>query len=113
MSITRSTTTRRSCGSSSGGSWALPPRGPGVAGDKWFLAERDRHANNLGESLVRESRDAEVGFDLEVEIDPPGTAVRPTPRPRRTANCRPTPFEVALHRGYYERVDSRSEDARG
>src|SRR4029079_11184558 len=51
-----------------------PPRGPGAKGDKWFLTERDRHANNLGESLVPGKRDADVGFDLDVKIDAPEAA---------------------------------------
>jgi phospholipase C len=79
-----------------------PPRGPGAAGDKWFLTARDRHANNLGESLVPDRPDPEVGFDLDVEIAAPEapcvdeTAAYPAPPP--------SAFEVALDRGYYERV---------
>jgi len=79
-----------------------PPRGPGAAGAKWFLTARDRHANNLGEGLVPDRPDPEVGFDLDVEIGAPEapcvneTAANPAPPP--------STFEVALDRGYYERV---------
>jgi len=79
-----------------------PPRGPGAAGDKWFLTARDRHANNLGESLVRSRPDPDVGFDLDVKIHAPeapcvtGDAAYMSPPP--------STFEVALNRGYFDRV---------
>jgi phospholipase C len=81
-----------------------PPRGPGVKGDKWFLTERDRHANNLGESLVPGKRDADVGFDLDVKIDAPEAVCATNAAPAAYRDFPPGPFEVALHRGYYERV---------
>ena len=80
-----------------------PARGPGAATDKWFLTARDRRANNLGESLVRGKRDADIGFDVDVKIDPPAPPCSDV-TPAAYVEPPPTPFEVALHRGYYERV---------
>src|SRR4029077_15827876 len=39
-----------------------PPRGPGASNAKWFLTPRDRHANNLGETLLSGKTNPEVGF---------------------------------------------------
>jgi phospholipase C len=84
-----------------------PARGPGAATDKWFLTARDRHAANLGESLLREKPDPDVGFDVAVKIDPPDPpcTVADSPVAYRTEPV--GPFEVALHSGYYERVGFR------
>jgi phospholipase C len=43
-----------------------PPQGPGRDGDKWFLTERDRNANNYGASLRADNPDPEV--DLETPL---------------------------------------------
>jgi phospholipase C len=51
-----------------------PPHGPGRDGDTWFLTTRDRHAANIGASLLRRRWSSEVGFDLDApigEISPP------------------------------------------
>src|SRR5262249_40259582 len=48
-----------------------PPRGPGGASDKWFLTKRDRNANNLGDALLRETSDPELGFDVAVKVQAP------------------------------------------
>jgi phospholipase C len=81
-----------------------PARGPGVAGDKWFLTKRDRHANNLGESLVRAKADPGVGFDLDVKLDPPAPPCGTPASPSASRDAPVGPFEVALHRGYYEHI---------
>jgi hypothetical protein len=81
-----------------------PPRGPGANGDTWFLTPRDRHANNLGESLVRGERDADVRFDLDVKIDAPEAVCAPDAAAAAYRDLPPGPFEVALQSGYYERV---------
>ena len=51
-----------------------PPEGPGHSGDSWFLTRRDRYAGNLGASLSHLVQDMEIGFDIDVTIDPPGPA---------------------------------------
>jgi phospholipase C len=64
-----------------------PARGPGRPGDRWFLTERDRHANNLGASLSQDHRDLELHYDADVPVEgfsaPCGTdgllAVTPAP----------------------------------
>ncbi len=81
-----------------------PARGPGAATDKWFLTKRDRNANNLGESLVPGRGDPELGFDLGVKIDTPEAACATDAASAAYRDLSPTPFEVALHSGYYERV---------
>jgi phospholipase C len=85
-----------------------PARGPGRDGDTWFLTSRDRHANNLGEQLVRGPGNPELGFDPDVPIDTPEAAC-PADAPEADPAAfgpapEPTAFEVALHSGYYERV---------
>jgi len=81
-----------------------PARGPGAAADRWFLTARDRHANNLGENLVRRKRETEIGFDLDVKIDAPAPPSAPAVSPSASRSAPPTAFEEALDRGYYERV---------
>ena len=51
-----------------------PPEGPGNDTDSWFLTRRDRYAANLGASLSRKVQDMEIGFDIDVAIDPPSPA---------------------------------------
>jgi phospholipase C len=80
-----------------------PARGPGADTDTWFLTARDRHANNIGQSLVT-SADPEVAVDLVPPLpvsslgceDPLSTA----------ASAAPTmhPFEEALHAGFFEQM---------
>jgi phospholipase C len=48
-----------------------PPEGPGHSGDSWYLTRRDRYAGNLGASLSHLVQDMEIGFDIDVPIDPP------------------------------------------
>ncbi len=55
-----------------------PPEGPGRSGDSWFLTRRDRYAANLGASLSHLVQDAEIGFDIDVTIDPPSPACATT-----------------------------------
>jgi phospholipase C len=81
-----------------------PAHGPGAAGDKWFLTERDRNANNLGDHLVRTKPDLDVGFDLDIELDPPGAPCTTADAPVAARDVPVGPFEVALHEGYYDRV---------
>ncbi len=81
-----------------------PARGPGAPSDKWFLTARDRHAKNIGEKLVRAEPDADVGFDLDVKIDPPAPPCPTVVTPSASRGAPVGPFEVALHRGYFERV---------
>jgi phospholipase C len=81
-----------------------PAHGPGGASDKWFLTERDRHANNLGDSLVRTKPDADVRFDLDIHLDPPDVPCTTTDAPVAARNVPVGPFEVALHAGYYDRI---------
>jgi phospholipase C len=78
-----------------------PPRGPGNAGPRWYLTQRDRYANNLGETLMRESSDADVGFDVNVAIPAPSA---PCADATALVPLEPTPFELARDLGYYERV---------
>jgi phospholipase C len=80
-----------------------PPRGPGAAGDRWFLTTRDRTANNLGETLLRDSSDSDIGFDLETAVPPPAPDCDAA-QPAAYNPTELTPFELALDRGYFERV---------
>jgi phospholipase C len=80
-----------------------PPRGAGAANDKWFLTTRDRNANNLGETLLRESIDPDIGFDLDTAVPP----AAPDCAPAENAAYNPsehTAFEVAIESGYGERI---------
>ena len=99
-----------------------PPQGPGKDGDTWFLTTRDRNARNLGAALTGEQPDRDVGFDLDVAIDPaslpcfedggPELPPPPPPVPVTPATV-PSPapaavekhsFELAMDEGYFERV---------
>jgi phospholipase C len=51
-----------------------PAEGPGRAGDSWFLTRRDRYAANIGASLSSVPQDMEIGFDIDMTIDPPSAA---------------------------------------
>ncbi len=51
-----------------------PAHGPGTAGDTWFFTERDRRAENLGRTLLLDVSDPEIGFDLDVAVDPPSAS---------------------------------------
>ena len=84
-----------------------PARGPGASTDKWFLTARDRHATNLGESLLQGKPDPAVGFDVAVKIDPPDPPCTTAASPTVSRDVPVGPFEVALHSGYYERVGFR------
>jgi phospholipase C len=81
-----------------------PAHGPGGSGDKWFLTARDRNANNIGDSLVRTKPDPDIGFDLEVKIDPPDAPCATTDSPVALRRVPVGPFEEALHLGYYDRI---------
>jgi phospholipase C len=48
-----------------------PARGPGRAGQTWFLTARDRNANNLGASLAAKPVDRRVGVNLDVVLADP------------------------------------------
>jgi phospholipase C len=78
-----------------------PPRGPGRDTDRWFLTPRDRNANNLGATLVRDDPDPAVGFDVDLPLADPEP-----PCAEETAYevLAPSAMEVALHSGYYERI---------
>jgi hypothetical protein len=39
-------------------------------GGKWWLTERDRHANNLGATFAAE-RQADLGFDVALDLPAP------------------------------------------
>ncbi len=81
-----------------------PAHGPGGSADKWFLTARDRNANNIGDSLVRTKPDPEIGFDLDVKIDPPDAPCPTADAPVALRNVPVGPFEEALHLGYYDRI---------
>ena len=51
-----------------------PPEGPGSPGDSWFLTRRDQYASNLGGSLSSTIIDKDLGFDIDMTIDPPSAA---------------------------------------
>lgn len=78
-----------------------PARGTGHDTDKWFLTKRDRNANNLGETLLSEGSDAEVGFDVDINVPVPSA---PCAEEAAVLELDPTPFELAAQLGYYERV---------
>jgi phospholipase C len=78
-----------------------PPRGPGKDADTWFLTKRDRNANNLGETLLAEGSDPDVGFDVDITVPEPSA---PCADEAAVSDLEPTPFELALQLGYYERV---------
>ncbi len=80
-----------------------PPRGPGKDTDKWFLTPRDRHANNLGETLGG-TPDPEVGFDVDVTVDPAGPICV---EEVAYDDLPPTAMEVAYQSGYLEQVGVR------
>ncbi len=48
-----------------------PAEGPGQPTDTWFLTQRDRFAHNIGKTLTLDLVDPDVGFDLDLAIDPP------------------------------------------
>jgi phospholipase C len=81
-----------------------PPRGAGKDGDTWFLTPRDRNANNLGATLVRDDPDPEVGFDVDLHVDSPDA---PCAEDVAYEDLPPTAMEVALHSGYFERIGVR------
>jgi phospholipase C len=90
-----------------------PARGPGKAGQTWFLTTRDRRANNLGASLATERVDRRVGINLDVALADPsppcdavpgaggGMAVR---LPARVAAPEQHALEQAYEAGWFERV---------
>jgi phospholipase C len=90
-----------------------PARGPGKAGQTWFLTERDRRANNLGASLASEPVEKRVGIKLDVVLTDPsppcdaqpgmggGLAVRaPVPATPPEDHA----FQHAYDDGWFERV---------
>jgi phospholipase C len=81
-----------------------PPEGPGKGTDTWFLTARDRHAKNLGRSLMRDVSDAEVGFDLEIAVPPASAPCAEDVSAASYDQLEPTPFELARDVGYFERV---------
>ncbi len=99
-----------------------PARGPGKAGDTWFLTSRDRNARNLGASLLGEEPDRDVGFELDIAIAEPslpcpedGGPPLPPPAPATPTTVAAAPatsptsiekhsFEVAMDEGYFEQV---------
>jgi phospholipase C len=78
-----------------------PARGAGKAGDTWFLTPRDQHANNLGETLVRDNPDPEVGFDVDVHLD---DAEPPCADETAYEDLPPNAMEIAVESGYFERI---------
>jgi phospholipase C len=93
-----------------------PARGPGKAGQTWFLTARDQRANNLGASLATERVDRRLGVNLDVALADPsppcdavpaaggGLAARlrvRTPEPEQHA------LEQAYEAGWFERVGHR------
>jgi phospholipase C len=81
-----------------------PPRGPGRDTDKWFFTKRDRNANNLGETLLADTRDPEIGFDVDIDVPAPSA---PCADETAALELDPTPFELAVQAGYLERVGMR------
>jgi phospholipase C len=90
-----------------------PARGPGKAGQTWFLTERDRRANNLGASLASDPVEKRVGINLDVVLTDPsppcanqpgmggGLAVRaPVPETPPEDHA----FQHAYDAGWFERV---------
>ena len=71
-----------------------PAQGPGKPADTWFLTERDRHANNLGAALAATPVSREVGFDLDIVIDPQSDpCVNPDPKaPPGPPDTQPPPL---------------------
>ncbi|HYZ92180.1 MAG TPA: alkaline phosphatase family protein [Actinomycetota bacterium] len=80
-----------------------PAEGPG--GGKWYLTQRDRHANNIGRSLMASKPNPEIELDTLPQVpvsSPPceGEELQGLPVP----DLEPSPFEQALHDGFFERV---------
>jgi phospholipase C len=78
-----------------------PARGPGADTDKWFLTPRDRHANNLGETLVRTRPNPELGFDPDVKIAAPEPGCV---TPEAYAPVEQSAMEYAFESGYFDRI---------
>jgi phospholipase C len=81
-----------------------PAEGPGNDGDAWFLTARDRNAANLGQALVSDSTEVDIGFDLDVAVGAPSAPCADDVSSASYDELEPTPFEIALARGYFERV---------
>ncbi|MBK6856784.1 MAG: phospholipase [Microthrixaceae bacterium] len=90
-----------------------PPVGIHTNGANWWLTTRDQWANNVGLALV-DTPTIDVGFDLDVALDPPspecgaGAAVTGADT-ERSGRMNPPgyekhPFEQALDAGYFERI---------
>jgi phospholipase C len=85
-----------------------PAAGPGKDTDTWFLTKRDRNANNLGRALVTDSKRVDLGFDLDaIEVATPSGPCADDVSSAAFEQAPPTPFELALEQGYFERLGLR------
>jgi phospholipase C len=90
-----------------------PPHGRGRRGDSWFLGRRDRHANNIGLSLLPENPDPEFDPGDVSGPDPfsPACAAASPAAPQMARATGPMPMhdlERGLHTGYFERIGFRA-----
>jgi phospholipase C len=81
-----------------------PAEGPG--GGKWYLTQRDRHARNIGRSLTASKPNPEIDLDVLPQVPAAsqpceGEALEGLPG---APDMAPSPFEQALHDGFFERA---------
>jgi phospholipase C len=93
-----------------------PPAGPGRPGDSWALTARDRHANNIGSSLLARRCTDDIGFNLNVPVPDPapvcvdggggvfGPAASATSAP---ADGQKSSMAAAADAGLFERLGAR------
>jgi phospholipase C len=85
-----------------------PPHGRGRATDTWFLTQRDRHAHNIGASLLPANSDP----DFDVGELPGSSPASPACEAGLAAAARTAPppmhdLERGLHNGYFESMGLR------
>ncbi|HYI62866.1 MAG TPA: alkaline phosphatase family protein [Acidimicrobiales bacterium] len=80
-----------------------PPEGPGTESDTWFLTQRDRHALNLGATLVT-TPTKDLDIDLDVDIAAASAPCRGPVAEGAAWTADPHSFEIALHQGHFERM---------
>jgi phospholipase C len=87
-----------------------PAEGPGQPTDTWFLTQRDRFANNIGKTLTLDLVDPDVGFDLDLAIDPPSAPCPGEGAAAGVASLEPDsehPFATAEAKEYFASVGFR------
>jgi phospholipase C len=80
-----------------------PPEGPAAPNGRWYLTERDRHARNIGASLVRQA-DLDLDIDLDAPIAAPSAVCDQPERP--SAPDELSPADVPQTANFREKVNA-------